>query len=113
MFSISTDLNECQENTHDCDNNATCTNMEGSFNCTCNNGYSGDGKSCDGKCITSTLLLFCFCGSISLNSSLFILPIFSLLNTGLCLYMYFNSCLTKKYMHAETPRLADKTIVFS
>ncbi|CAB4024087.1 c-binding -like isoform X1, partial [Paramuricea clavata] len=39
-------INECLENTHDCDKNATCTNAEGSFNCSCKNGYRGNGTSC-------------------------------------------------------------------
>jgi hypothetical protein len=48
-FSISTDINECSENTHNCDRNATCTNTEGSFNCPCKNGFRGNGTSCKGE----------------------------------------------------------------
>ena len=36
-------------NTHDCDSNAVCNNTMGSFNCTCNSGYSGDGSACIGQ----------------------------------------------------------------
>ena len=46
MFLIVTDINECLEDP--CDNNATCNNTDGSFLCTCNTGYSGDGESCTG-----------------------------------------------------------------
>eukprot|EP00117_Sycon_ciliatum_P008637 scpid11083/ scgid1619/ Fibrillin-2 len=39
------DLNECAA-THDCSENATCTNTVGSFYCTCNVGYTGNGTHC-------------------------------------------------------------------
>lgn len=29
-----------------CDENALCTNTDGSFTCECNDGYSGDGMTC-------------------------------------------------------------------
>ena len=39
-----------------CDVNADCINTEGSFECVCKPGYTGDGKDCEGKlkilCIT-------------------------------------------------------------
>ncbi|XP_078693765.1 uncharacterized protein LOC144923270 [Branchiostoma floridae x Branchiostoma belcheri] len=41
-----TDVDECMDNTHNCDPHATCTNNVGSFTCTCNAGYSGDGVTC-------------------------------------------------------------------
>ncbi|XP_078382733.1 pancreatic secretory granule membrane major glycoprotein GP2-like [Oculina patagonica] len=40
-----TDIDECDISIHDCLNDlATCTNTLGSFTCTCNSGYVGDGK---------------------------------------------------------------------
>ena len=42
------DINECSEKTHSCDKNATCTNTDGSFNCNCQIGYTGDGNTCTG-----------------------------------------------------------------
>ena len=41
------DVDECDSNP--CDNNAACTDTEGSFTCTCNVGFSGDGLSCSSK----------------------------------------------------------------
>ncbi|XP_031568347.1 delta-like protein C [Actinia tenebrosa] len=40
------DVNECTSGHHDCSVNATCTNTIGSFNCTCKNGYLGNGRNC-------------------------------------------------------------------
>ena len=31
---------------NNCDDNANCTNIDGSFECACNSGYSGDGTCC-------------------------------------------------------------------
>ena len=41
-----TDIDECAEETDDCDVNATCTNTSGTFTCFCNSGYTGDGRTC-------------------------------------------------------------------
>ena len=44
------DIDECKlDSANDCDDNAQCTNNVGSYTCTCNEGYSGDGKNCDGE----------------------------------------------------------------
>ena len=44
----SLDIDECSSGTHDCHENANCTNIPGSFNCSCNKGLIGDGRSCAG-----------------------------------------------------------------
>ena len=45
------DLDECRQNTDDCADapSGACINTIGSYNCTCNPGYTGDGKTCIGK----------------------------------------------------------------
>ena len=35
--------------TYTCDTMATCMNTMGSYECTCNEGYEGDGLMCTGK----------------------------------------------------------------
>ena len=43
------DFDECKFKTHKCHNDATCMNTNGSFNCHCNTGYTGNGTNCQGK----------------------------------------------------------------
>ncbi|PFX29309.1 Uromodulin [Stylophora pistillata] len=40
------DIDECSDEYQGCDVNANCTNTDGSHNCTCKEGYIGDGQSC-------------------------------------------------------------------
>ena len=42
------DIDECM-GTNDCDDNAQCNNTIGSYICTCNVGYVGDGLNCTGN----------------------------------------------------------------
>jgi hypothetical protein len=39
------DTNECEMD-NDCDSSATCINIEGSYLCTCNDGFRGGGRNC-------------------------------------------------------------------
>ena len=48
------DDDECTNGKHDCDMNANCTNTIGSFECICNDGFLGDGKTCISNLITAT-----------------------------------------------------------
>ena len=40
------DIDECISNP--CDTNATCKNNNGSYTCTCNYGFTGNGTTCTG-----------------------------------------------------------------
>ena len=45
IFLHTADIDECQDGVHDClPSVASCVNTLGSFNCSCNHGYIGDGK---------------------------------------------------------------------
>ena len=39
-------VNECADNTHDCDVNASCDDTADGFTCSCNTGFTGDGETC-------------------------------------------------------------------
>ena len=54
MTVLSADVNECSLQTDNCSSNAYCTDTEGSYNCTCNFGYIGDGLTC---CKRTTIAL--------------------------------------------------------
>ena len=43
---ITDDIDECTVGTDNCDVNASCTNAVGSFTCSCNAGFVGDGVIC-------------------------------------------------------------------
>ena len=45
---ILVDINECDAGLHSCDGNATCTNTVGSYTCSCNTGFGGNGYNCSG-----------------------------------------------------------------
>ena len=42
------DIDECSSKTDDCSQFATCTNTDGSYECTCLDGYQGNGRRCIG-----------------------------------------------------------------
>ena len=42
------DNDECAAGNDNCHSDATCANTIGSFTCTCNIGYEGDGVNCTG-----------------------------------------------------------------
>ena len=47
-FNYHSDADECLNNSHNCSESVTCTNIEGSFNCSCKPGYIGNGHNCSG-----------------------------------------------------------------
>ena len=49
------DVNECDSNP--CAINAVCVDTNGSFSCSCSNGYIGDGLICEGKLANGLCLL--------------------------------------------------------
>ncbi|KAM7438973.1 hypothetical protein ABFA07_011593 [Porites harrisoni] len=47
QYTCKKDLNECSRNKYYCHQVASCTNYRGSFTCTCDQGYFGDGFECE------------------------------------------------------------------
>lgn len=43
------DIDECSEGLDNCSVNAVCENVMGTFQCTCKDGYKGDGVTCSGE----------------------------------------------------------------
>ena len=48
-ISICPDIDECSAFSSICDINAICRNSEGSYLCSCKEGFAGDDKACKGK----------------------------------------------------------------
>ena len=46
------DIDECTAQFDNCHENAACNNTFGSFECTCNAGFEGDGVNCTSKLVT-------------------------------------------------------------
>ena len=49
LFSLFSDINECNASAKVCDVNANCQNTLGSYLCSCKAGYSGNGETCKGR----------------------------------------------------------------
>ena len=43
---MNTDVDECEADI--CDEESTCVNLIGGYQCTCNEGFTGDGLTCEG-----------------------------------------------------------------
>ena len=41
-----TDINECDLNIHLCDSHSQCSDTDGNYSCTCDIGFTGDGRTC-------------------------------------------------------------------
>ena len=50
------DVDECENGLATCSPQAQCENNDGSYTCSCNDGFSGDGQQCDGKLLLQLLL---------------------------------------------------------
>jgi len=48
LFQKIKDNDECLNGENDCSPNALCENTQGSYTCACNDGYDGDGVTCNG-----------------------------------------------------------------
>ena len=57
FYPFCVDIDECVTGTHNCNENANCTNTNGSFTCQCKEGYTGDGVECEGMIYTQIMVL--------------------------------------------------------
>ena len=53
-LSVISDLDECSAETSPCNKNADCSNSDGSYSCTCKQGFTGDGVICTGRLLRLT-----------------------------------------------------------
>ena len=66
QFSFFTaDIDECSVDPSSCDKNADCTNTDGSYSCTCKQGFTGDGAVCEGTYKFSDRFIMTSVGCIS------------------------------------------------
>lgn len=76
----SPDVDECSMDTHDCHDNATCFNRDGSHVCECDEGFSGNGANCTGMIFIQikrphSLLVFQFQFTWYRNNELLTVPL--------------------------------------
>ena len=90
------DIDECVNNTDNCDVNAYCNNTVGSYNCTCYPEYTGNGTSCTGNFMydTSPLLLLSSQCPLSVPQMLQSAPLTCLLVLSFCLSLCLSVCLS-------------------
>ena len=50
-------MNECASNPDPCDANADCVDTDGSYNCTCRTGFTGNGLFCEGNKINDEIFM--------------------------------------------------------
>ena len=64
IFNFVVDINEC-DSIHPCNGNANCTDTLGSFICTCNSGFTGDGLTCQSIIIFTFSYIVISCLNLS------------------------------------------------
>ena len=60
FLTLISDIDECAVNNGNCSPFANCTNILGSYNCTCMTGFSGDGFNCTGECRRAIFSARCY-----------------------------------------------------
>ena len=93
------DIDECANNTDNCDVNAYCNNTVGSYNCTCYPEYTGNGTSCTGNFMYDTspkhiLLLLSSQCPLSIPQKLQSAPVTCLQVLSFCPSLCLSVCLS-------------------
>ena len=93
------DIDECTLQTDDCSANSVCTNVDGSFNCECQSGFTRDRETCNGRLIKNTSLF-----QHTLKTSLMALMLMhcwsNCLLNNLFFFLYFNKPMYFIYIYA-------------
>ena len=99
------DADECTLGTDNCNSNAACFNTIGSFTCTCNSNFAGNGVVCVGESLRSFhFASFCLC----LNSHFLCLPSFHF--ACVCIsrsFYYFSCCCANCCVHQQHFNFSD------
>ncbi|XP_030853677.1 fibropellin-1-like [Strongylocentrotus purpuratus] len=101
---VATDVNEClTASDNDCSHNADCVNVEGSYNCTCREGYADrspdarrPGRVCTGGLSTGTIIAL----SVGLGV---VFLLFIILTCTACVFMQSRANLINKEHYARSP----------
>ena len=90
ILSLFFEVDESKSKTHNCDKNALYKNTKGSFTCTCNRGYKGDGKKCRG------IYLALFKGGFPASCNFYVRRLFSFKYVYKIRAMYQRWCVNVK-----------------
>ena len=97
------DIDECETGSDNCHENAQCTNTEGSFTCSCNPGYTGDGIECSGALtvVPEFAAVLMFAAGV-LMFIVVVLMIIAILCGSICVMHKLKKMNTETKMAAET-----------
>ena len=105
------DIDECNRTIHNCDENAMCYNIQGSFQCVCLSGYQGDGINCE-RCDSRSNEMVCEESDLMNScSSCYLSALSKLITVHVHLHSYKNKLFSNsKRRRIVTILLCDHTI---
>lgn len=84
-----TDIDECEEQTADCALNATCSDTDAGYTCTCKTGFEGDGKKCKGIKMIMYWLMVTNIAFLSLSIHVVLLIVQSIMTQLILLFLVY------------------------
>ena len=110
-FCCHVDINECETGNDSCHENAQCTNTEGSFTCSCNPGYTGDGIECSGALtvVPEFAAVLMFAAGVLMFIAV-VLMVIAILCGSICVMHKLKKMDTETKMAAETNMDAETKI---